>query len=70
MTIQQIKSQLSISTVLNHYGLSVNGSNRMCCPFHDDKKPSMEVFPKSDTVFCFSSNCEVHGKPIDVIDFV
>ncbi|EAY24008.1 CHC2 zinc finger domain-containing protein [Microscilla marina] len=70
MTIQQIKQNLSITTVLAHYGLSVNGNNRMCCPFHNDTKPSMEVFPKSDTVFCFSSNCEVHGKPIDVIDFV
>ncbi|WP_366916752.1 CHC2 zinc finger domain-containing protein, partial [uncultured Microscilla sp.] len=45
MTIQQIKSQLSISTVLAHYGLSVNGNNRMCCPFHNDTKPSMEVYP-------------------------
>ncbi|EAY25438.1 DNA primase [Microscilla marina ATCC 23134] len=70
MTISDIKQNLSITTVLAHYGLSVNGSNRLCCPFHDDKKPSMEMFPKSDTVFCFSSNCKVHGKPIDVIDFV
>ncbi|WP_299466270.1 CHC2 zinc finger domain-containing protein [uncultured Microscilla sp.] len=70
MTIPEIKQNLSITTVLAYYGLSVNGNNRMCCPFHNDTKPSMEVYPKSDTVFCFSSNCEAHGKPIDVIDFV
>jgi DNA primase len=42
----------------------------MCCPFHEDKTPSMQVYEKTNTVFCFSSNCKTHGKSLDVIDFV
>lgn len=70
MTIQDIKQKLPMSTVLSHYGLVVDRNKRLCCPFHDDKKPSMQVYEKDQSVHCFSSNCKVHGKQIDVIDFV
>jgi len=33
----------------------------LCCPFHADKTPSMQVYPETNTVFCFSSNCELSG---------
>jgi DNA primase len=70
MEIQQIKSNLSISQVLEHYGMSADKNARMCCPFHDDKTPSMQVYEKTNTVYCFSANCKTHGKSIDVIDFI
>jgi DNA primase len=41
MEIAEIKAQLSIQTVLQHYGLHPNRNKMMCCPFHDDKHPSM-----------------------------
>lgn len=70
MEIAQIKSELRISTVLAHYSLRADKSWRLCCPFHEDKTPSMQVYTETDTVYCFSSNCKLHGKAIDAIDFI
>jgi DNA primase len=70
MEIAAIKSELRISTVLAHYSLRADKSWRLCCPFHDDKTPSMQAYTETDTVYCFSSNCKLHGKAIDAIDFI
>jgi DNA primase catalytic core len=70
MQITEIKLQLSIQAVLTHYNLRPDNNKRLCCPFHNDKTPSMQVYPETDTVFCFSSNCKLHGKAIDAIDFI
>jgi DNA primase len=69
MDIKEIKQRLSIATVLAHYGLRAE-SNKLCCPFHEDKTPSMQVYPTTNTVYCFSSNCTLHGRSLDVIDFI
>lgn len=68
MTISEIKKQLSILAVLGYYGIKPNRNTMVCCPFHDDKNPSMKVYP--DTVFCFSGNCCKNGKAMDVIQFI
>ena len=70
MEIAEIKAQLTIGQVLDHYGLKVDKNKRLCCPFHEDKTPSMQVYPETGTVHCFSSNCKLHGRAIDVIDFI
>jgi len=70
MEIQEIKQNLSIPTVLHHYGLTTDKNHRLNCPFHPDKTPSMQVYEKTNTVYCFSSNCKTHGKSMDVIDFI
>ena len=70
MEIAAIKTQLSLHQILNHYGLKADRNHRMNCPFHADSKPSMQVYWKTNTVYCFSSNCPTHGKSMDVIDFV
>ncbi len=70
MEITEIKTHLTISQVLAHYGLKADKNQRLCCPFHEDKTPSMQAYPETNTVHCFSSNCKQHGKAIDVIDFI
>ena len=70
MDIKDIKSQLSILKVLSTYSLTPDRNKRICCPFHDDKTPSMQVYPETNTVYCFSRNCKLHGKAIDQIDFI
>lgn len=70
MEIQAIKQQLTISEVIRHYGLKADKQNRLKCPFHDDKTPSLQLYYKTQTAFCFSTNCSTHGKAIDVIDFI
>lgn len=70
MDISAIRQGLSITAVLAHYGLRTDKNQRLNCPFHNDKTPSMQVYEKTGTVYCFSSNCKTHGKAIDVIDFI
>jgi len=70
MEISAIKTQLSLSTILQYYGLKPDKNAKMCCPFHEDKTPSMQVYYKTQTAYCFSSNCKTHGKSMDVIDFI
>ena len=70
MEIQEIKQRLTLATVLQHYGLKPDKNLRLHCPFHDDKTPSMQVYYKTHTCYCFSSNCKTHGKSLDVIDFI
>jgi DNA primase len=57
MDIKDIKQQLSILTVLEHYGVKADKNGMAKCPFHPDKTPSLQVYPKSNTFCCFSSNC-------------
>ncbi|MFW9928258.1 MAG: toprim domain-containing protein [Candidatus Thorarchaeota archaeon] len=70
MNIPEIKQNLNITEVLKHYGLEATRNRMLKCPFHEDKTPSMQVYEDSNTVFCFSSNCELNGKSIDQIDFI
>lgn len=68
MKIQEIKQQLGIEKVLSHYGLQADKNNRLCCPFHKDKTPSLQVYPKTNSYCCFSSNCDAGTG--DVIQFI
>ena len=70
MEISEIKQILTIANVLHYYGLKTDKQSRLHCPFHEDKTPSFQVYYKTQTAFCFSSNCKTHGKSLDVIDFI
>lgn len=70
MEISEIKQKLTMAQVLHYYGLKTDKSNRLNCPFHQDKTPSFQVYYKTQTAYCFSSNCKTHGKSMDVIDFI
>src|SRR3989304_10496122 len=65
MEIQDIKQRLTILAVLQHYGLKTNKHDMLCCPFHEEKKPSLKVYPKTDSFHCFGC-----GKTGDVIEFI
>jgi energy-coupling factor transporter ATP-binding protein EcfA2 len=68
MTISEIKTKLSILTVLHHYGLRMNTNAMLACPFHDDQKASMKIYRATNTVYCFAGSCEI--KNLDAIDFI
>ena len=56
-----VKESISAREAAQLYGIEVRRNGMACCPFHDDKNPSMKV----DTRFhCFG--CGADG---DVIDF-
>ena len=68
MEIYEIKQRLSILKVLSHYNLRSDKNNRLCCPFHNDKTPSFQVYPETGTWTCFSSNCSAGSG--DQVDFI
>lgn len=68
MEIPEIKQQLTIGQVLDHYGLKADKNNMLCCPFHADKTPSLQIYPTTNTFCCFSSNCKAGTG--DVIEFI
>ena len=70
MEIPEIKSQLTLARVLQHYRLKPDKHLRLHCPFHDDSTPSLQVYYKTHTAYCFSTACRTHGQSMDVIDFV
>jgi DNA primase len=70
MEIAKIKEQLSLAAVLAHYSLKPDRNSMLCCPFHNDKTPSLQVYLQTNTVYCFSGNCKTHGRSLDVIDFI
>ena len=65
MEIPQIKAQLSIHTVLQHYGLKPERGNLLNCPWHEDKTPSLQIYPRTNSYHCFG--CSKSG---DVIQFI
>jgi len=65
MEIKQIKAQLSIETVLNQYNIKVNKNHHAKCPFHKDSKPSLRIYPETNTYTCFG--CDKTG---DTIQFI
>ena len=70
MEISEIKQSLTIANVLYYYGLKTDKHSRLNCPFHEDKTPSLQIYYRTQTAYCFSSNCKTHGKSMDVIDFI
>ena len=63
MTIfEAVKTTVAPRMAAEHFGLSVSRSGMVCCPFHDDRHPSMRLY--EDHYHCFG--CQANG---DVIAF-
>ena len=68
MEISEIKQELTIGQVLDHYNLKVDKNSMLTCPFHNDNTPSLQIYPQTNTFCCFSSNCSAGTG--DVIEFI
>ena len=63
MTIfEAVKSTVTPRMAAEHFGLSVSRNGMACCPFHNDRHPSMKL--NEDYFYCFG--CGAKG---DVIEF-
>ena len=63
MTIfEAVKSTVTPRIAAEHYGMTVARNGMVCCPFHDDRHPSMKL--NEDYFYCFG--CGAKG---DVIEF-
>ena len=63
-----VKDNASFERVLTHYGLAARGAGvqrSLCCPFHEDKRPSCRVELDRKIFHCFA--CEASG---NILEFV
>ena len=60
-----IKSQINMIDICKTYGFNIQRGNFICCPFHNEKTPSLKLYDGNRGFYCFG--CGEHGS---VIDFV
>ena len=58
---EAVKQSVSVREAAQMYGIEVNRSGMACCPFHDDKNPSMKL--NEEYFYCFG--CGATGDAID-----
>ena len=60
---ETIKAAISVKQAAEHYGLKVNRNGMACCPFHNDRHPSLKL--NEDYFFCFG--CGAKGDVIGLV---
>ena len=58
----EVKEHLTARKAVEYYGLQVKRNGLACCPFHDDKHPSMKI---DKNYHCFA--CGVGGDSVDYV---
>ena len=61
--IKTIKAAVTPTDAARQYGLAVSDHGMACCPYHDDRHPSMKLY--DDHFYCFA--CGAHGDVIDLM---
>ncbi|MBQ8073372.1 MAG: DNA primase [Clostridia bacterium] len=59
---KRVKSSVTPKQAATRYGLKVQRGDIACCPFHNDRHPSMKLYP--DHYHCFS--CKATGDVISL----
>lgn len=57
---ESVKAAVTPRMAAERYGLPVRQGNMVCCPFHDDRTPSMKL--NEEYFYCFG--CGAHGDVI------
>lgn len=52
LSYEDIRENVAAEQVLSIFGIGINSYNKCCCPFHDDKNPSMIVH--ETWAYCFA----------------
>ncbi len=64
MTIfEKVKASVMLKDAAEYYGIKLSSNNMTCCPFHNDRHPSMKL--NDGYFYCFGC-----GETGDVVDFV
>ena len=59
---ENVKASVTVPQAAALYGLKQNRSGMVCCPFHNDRTPSMKL--NEGYFYCFG--CGAHGDVIDL----
>jgi len=60
---EAVKQSVSTREAAEFYGIKVSRTGMACCPFHDDKNPSMKL--NKEYFYCFG--CGATGDVIDLV---
>ena len=60
---ETVKQSVPVKEAAERYGIEVGRNSMACCPFHDDKNPSMKL--NEEYFYCFG--CGATGDVIDLI---
>ena len=58
-----VKQNICVPNAAEHYGLQISRNGMACCPFHDDRHPSMKLNERY--FYCFG--CGATGDVIDLV---
>lgn len=58
---KEVKASVTARQAAERYGLKVNRAGMACCPFHDDRNPSMKL---DERFYCFG--CGATGDAVDM----
>ena len=61
-TYDYIKDSITVPQAAERYGMKIGRGGMVCCPFHEDKHPSMKLNERY--FYCFG--CGAHGDVIDL----
>lgn len=59
---RKIKEAVTMQQVAEYIGLQINRKGLCLCPFHQDKDPSLKIYPNGKGFYCFS--CGAGGDQI------
>ena len=59
---QEVKERVTARQVAERYGLKVRRNGMACCPFHNDKHPSMKI---DQNYYCFA--CGAKGDAVNYV---
>ena len=51
--IDNVRQSVTMKQLATAYGYKIHRSGMICCPFHDDKKPSMKIYDGDKGYYCF-----------------
>lgn len=57
---ETVKSAVTVKQAAEYYGCKVNRGDMICCPFHDDRHPSMKL--NEDYFYCFGCGTTGGGR--------
>lgn len=61
----QVKKSLNILQVAEDFGITANRSNKALSPFSNEKTPSFQLYPDTQSFYCYSTNQD--GTVIDLV---
>ena len=53
---ESVKAAVTLRQAAENYGLTVSRNGMTCCPFHEDRHPSMKL--NEDYFFCFGCHAQ------------